>query len=48
MKKIDRWVGYVASAVVALAILFHTDSGWWTVAALAVGFIFTGDNFSES
>lgn len=46
MKKIAKLVGYVASAVVALAILFYTGSGWWTVAALAVGFIFTSDNFS--
>ena len=46
MKKINKWVGYVATAVVALAILFYTGSGWWTVAVMGLGFIFTNDNFS--
>ncbi|MCI8617979.1 MAG: hypothetical protein HFJ60_07080 [Clostridia bacterium] len=46
MKRINRWVGYVAAAIIALFVLYHTNSGGWTVAALAVGFIFSSDNFS--
>ncbi len=46
MRKIDKWIGYASTAVIALAILFYTGSGWWTVAAMCLGFIFTNDNFS--